>query len=136
MAVWQFDLLLISRGNVISLFGVVPPLLEEIDLEKVESWKVVLLDINCEELFSSFVSVDESWSPEIQMWGEENGNRVEVVGAIDQPESIFIRIDSRELNDRFLHGVVKAAERLFALLLLIENMKVIEPRLHLLKESV
>jgi hypothetical protein len=68
--------------------------------------------------------------------GEENGNRVEVVGAIDQPESIFIRIDSRELNDRFLHGVVKAAERLFALLLLIENMKVIEPRLHLLKESV
>src|SRR6266498_3271921 len=136
MAVWQFDLLLISRGNVISLFGVVPPLLEEIDLEKVESWKVVLLDINCEELFSSFVSVDESWSPEIQMWGEENGNRVEVVGAIDQPESIFIRIDARELNDRFLHGVVKAAERLDALLLLIENMKVIEPRLHLLKESV
>ena len=70
------------------------------------------------------------------MWGEENGNRVEVVGAIDQPESIFIRIDARELNDRFLHGVVKAAERLDALLLLFENMKVIEPRLHLLKESV
>jgi hypothetical protein len=96
MAVWQFDLLLISRGSLISLFGVVPPLLEEIDLEKVESWKVVLLDINCEELFSSFVSVDESWSPEIQMWGEENGNRVEVVGAKtnQNPSSSVLMLES------------------------------------------
>jgi hypothetical protein len=135
MAVWQFDLQLISRRNVIALYGAVPTSIEEIAFEAVESWSGCSPNIDCEEIFS-FISEDRSWSPEIRMWGEENGNRVGVVGPVNQPESIFVRIDVRELNDKFLNGVVKAAARIDALLLLSANMKVIEPRLELLKQYV
>jgi hypothetical protein len=125
MATWQFDLYLIPRQKLLSLFGEVPSTLDDEAFESVRWCKDAPLPANYEEVLSSFLPEGVSWCDEARMWGEEDGNRIELFDVSGDTE-ISVRVDARTRNEQVLNGIIKFA-RFIDAVLLTEEDKVIEP---------
>src|SRR5262245_18011256 len=134
MATWQFDIHLIPRCKLIALYDLVPATLEEEIVETVNSWRGFLPQDYGESL-ARLISPSRSWSNDIQMWGEQDGNRIEVLFEAGQPEEVSIRIDARQSREQFLRELVEFACQIDALLL-TENFELIEPTLEGLRTSL
>jgi hypothetical protein len=52
----------------------------------------------------------QSWTPEIQMWGSDDGDRIEIVGEGDAISEIVVRLDVRTISNKFVHGIVDIAK--------------------------
>ena len=133
MATWQFDIALLSRKQFLKLFGELPPNLNDDMLEVAATWKDPLLPIDCEERISKFLREDNSWSPQIRMWGEEDGDRMSVLyDDVGQAEEISVRIDVRKPNHQFLEGLVAFANSIDAIFLVMEEYEIVEPKVDVL----
>jgi hypothetical protein len=132
VATWQFDSHLISRKKLVNLFGEVPSALDEEAFESVISWDGSPLPEDSEKVISSFSKEGKSWSPEIRMWGEESGNRIDLSFDAGRIDSIFVRVDVRNLSIQFLEGVITFSNYIDAVLLVMEDGGVIEPNLQTL----
>lgn len=131
MATWQFDFHLIPRKKLLALFGEMPSSLDEETFNTVEWWKDSPLPADYENIIASFLPGGKSWSPNLRMWGEEDGNRMDIFNDVGYMDSIFVRVDVRTHNDQFLEGIIKFADYIDAVIVTEED-RVIEPRLNAL----
>jgi hypothetical protein len=51
----------------------------------------------------------QSWSPEIETWGEEEGNRIDITTSDEGLEEVRVRFDARNIDRGFVSQVVSLA---------------------------
>jgi hypothetical protein len=111
VAVWQFDFHLIPASSVSRRFRVVPLTISMDEYDRVDWWDEVDLVRDLRADFSSILAPLRSWRPQLEMWGEDDGNRIDVSFEGDQIASVFGRIDVRDLSLVFLNSLVAIARR-------------------------
>jgi hypothetical protein len=128
MATWQFDIDLLPRKQLLTLFGDVPSILNEGLLDTAAKWREQRLPTDCESRISKILPEDRSWSPQIRMWGEENGNRISLVyDDAGNRDAISVRIDVRNPNTQFFEDIVEFANSIDAVFLVIEDFQILDP---------
>ena len=92
MAAWQFDVHLIPKERLTALVGVHPISISPELLDETRWWEgegeADLLDGD----LATFLCKTKSWSPEIDIWGEEDGNRIDVVYENDEVVEVLVAL--------------------------------------------
>lgn len=126
MAVWQYEMLLLPKEAVTKHFAGIPPCLDCRDLEGSEWWSDKSSPSDYVETLGRFLRLSESWSRDVQVWGEQDGNRFQVVKQHGKVVEMAAFIDIRRLDMRFVESVVAFAVHCNCLILL-EDMTLLEP---------
>jgi hypothetical protein len=108
MAVWQFRLGLIPRQPLIDRFGEIPESRTNTD-EWAWLWDTQPPeDYHC--MIESFTVPYKSWTPDIMMWGSENGNRLHVVMEAGRVVEVNARLCPGEKWIDFAEGIILLAK--------------------------
>jgi len=135
MAAWQFDLHLLPTSTIVRRYGVVPIFISSEDFDSTNWWSSnVTVDCLATE-FSAILPPLRSWSSNLRMWGEDDGNRVDVGFRDDSITEIFVRVDVRVLSTVFLTGIVKIARQHY-LKVRPSNGRLLSPTLRQLMEEI
>lgn len=108
MAVWQFQLRMIPRLPVVARFGCIPKA-----LPPSETWDWTWEHQppgDYRQIIESFTETYPSWSPDILMWGSENGNRIHVVIEDGRVSEASARLTLREFSMEFAVGIISLAK--------------------------
>ncbi len=133
MAVWQFDLSLLSRTSVLRRFGTIPLRISEfgaydddVDLDDLmDSGSFVDFDTTSKAVVEKVLSIlppMASWTNDAKMFGKSEGNKVEIWN-----DFILCRIDLRNLDWKFVVDILDLARSLDCVLVCKDNGKVLEP---------
>jgi hypothetical protein len=74
MAIWQFRLILIPENALLSKYDVLPLTIPMELGEDLAWWSEVQPQTGFERRIDMILPRMESWSPEMRMWGQEDGN--------------------------------------------------------------
>jgi hypothetical protein len=99
VAIWQFECSLAPPDAAL-----LP------DADEAAGWDRHQPPDGYQAVIASFAPRAASWSGEILMWGEENGDRVEVVLDSGRVADIICRLDLRAFSEPFAQGVLRLAE--------------------------
>jgi hypothetical protein len=135
MATWQFDLHLIPRSELQKVFGYVPTKLDRETFNAVNWWQTFHLPSQYREMLSGFAQAGTSWCEEIELWGDMEGDRVEVCRDEGEIDTVYIRINAANLNSDFINGVSDFAQACDCLIF-TEDKELIEPVPKLLGKAV
>ena len=80
------------------------------------------------DLLDEIVPRIRSWSRDVEWWGNEDGDRIDVLLDAGWPTAGLVRIDLRELDSGFIHAVLRFAAQT-GLRLVDEDGQAIEPAL-------
>jgi hypothetical protein len=127
MAIWQWDVWIIPKTEVLKLFSTIPEFMDLDWFESVEWWNNVS-KIKLKTTFESLLpNYDTPWAKNTQSWGSDEGDRIELRIEDEKIIDVVIRVDLRELNVNFLHSLVKFSEFNDFLFYSFESNKFIEP---------
>lgn len=126
MAVWQYEMLLLPKAVVTKKFAGIPLRLDCRDLEESEWWSNESLPSDYAETLGQLLRVSDSWSQDVQIWGEQDGNRFQVVKQHGQVVEMAAFINVRRLDMRFIEDVVAFAVHCNCMILL-DDMTLLEP---------
>ena len=127
MAVWQSTLHLVPRAKAVALCG--EPLngefldLEE-DLADVEWWTEEQPPGDLGQRVDALLSRARAWSPDLETWGTEDGDRIDVWRDEGRVVELTVRFDMRSPNESFILGIATLAHELGCLLLSQERLLV------------
>jgi hypothetical protein len=125
MATWQFDLRAIPRHDLEQHLGATPTHIrfEELD-DVITTFQFDVAAIS--RRLNDLLRPEETWSPDVHRFGEEEGTRVDVTMDDRRIESILMRLDAQSLNSVV---VIRLAElgRELDLLFVSENGEVVPP---------
>ena len=127
MAAWQFDLHLIPEAKIVEMVGEVPDHLDEGLTYPANLWEGHQPPPSINQCLASFLKQAASWSENVALWGEENGNRVDVLYEGRDVADIFVRINAYERDDAFLEGIIRLAREYKAVFWAGESEEVIRP---------
>lgn len=113
MAAWQFDFHLIPRDSAVHAGSEVPAQFQESQSRDVNWWAgSSALVPEMRKRFSSLLPQAASWSDRIEKWGDDDGDRIDLVrdeaGIVD----VFVRIDVRQLSKPFIGGLITVCRSL------------------------
>jgi len=77
----------------------------------------------------------KSWSQNLEQWGHEDGNRIDVTWDNETISDVFIRVDVRNLSQVFLVGLLDLARK-NAWLLRAQDGRVLRPSLTKLLSAI
>jgi hypothetical protein len=129
MALWQFDLLLVSRRHLPGAGRSASRSLAVPEVDSVDWWAGYRLDSASERLIQCFATPRDSWDPETRSWGEEDGDRLDVTLEDGQVVEIIARMDARHIHGTFIQGIVALAVHLDGVFL-TKDLDVIPPVMH------
>jgi len=135
MATWQFDLHLIPRASVTMETG--HSRLTSLDLDRERIINLESSAISQATLFEFCrgLSIIQSWSTNIKIWGDFEGDRIDVLIVNDRISEIFVRIDVRNISLVFMSKIVEFA-RSNRLVLLTSADQILEPSVKLLMNTI
>ena len=135
MATWQFDIFLIPRASVTMDTGHLR--LTGLELDREFLINLATVDIPRESLLELIEGMPDikSWDKESKIWGDMEGDRVDVLMASDKIKEIFVRIDVRIISLIFLSKIIKIA-RTNSLVLLTSADQILEPSVKLLMNAI
>jgi len=110
MALWQFDLHCLPSVAVVERLGQIPLTMKRGDFDNVTWWRCVAQPADIASQFDRFLPRMSSWSPKITTWGEEDGNRIDLVTSGLGIKDIFVRIDVRNLDYKFLLALIRCTD--------------------------
>jgi hypothetical protein len=128
VATWQFDFHLIPASSVERRFRVMPVALPVEEYDGTDWWEACELRAEIEADLSQLLPRGHSWDSERETWGEEDGNRFDLLGQGARIAEVFGRLDVRTLSLPFLNRVVDIARRR-DLLIVTEDRHVLRPSL-------
>jgi hypothetical protein len=128
VATWQFDFHLIPASNVERRFRVMPVTLSVEEYDRVDWWEGFDLLREIEDELSRLLPRESSWESEGETWGEEDGDRFDVLRDGHGIAEVYGRLDIRKLSLPFLNRVVEVAHRR-DLLIVTEDRHVLRPSL-------
>jgi hypothetical protein len=135
MAAWQFDLYLVPKQHLATLLGAHPISISRELFEKTIWWDACVPPDLLDADLRCFLRKTNSWHPEVAVWGESDGNRIDVVYESDHIIEVFIRIDLRQSVRVFMMNLIRLA-RNYDCFFVTTNMRVLEPTLSNLMRAV
>lgn len=96
MAVWQVEFAIIPRYVLTGKARVALPQLLDTDW-----WGTEHLPPGYTQQLAAIAPAGSSWAAELQTWGEEDGNRVDIWSENGKPARMIARVDVRRLDARF-----------------------------------
>jgi hypothetical protein len=135
MATWQFDVHLIPRAELLNIFGFLPAKIDKESFNARNWWHNTKLPNGYREILSSFVPVGSSWCEDIELWGDEEGDRIDVSHDEGRIDAVYVRISAISLNKSFVSCVAQFAQTCDCLIL-TEDDQLIEPSPDLLGKAV
>ena len=109
MAAWQADFVVVPKRAL----AAGPPLLTADALDATPWWAGGGLPADYRERLDATAPRAPSWSPDLEAWGTEDGNRVEVWSEAGRVTSVRARVDVRRPDAKFAAGLltfVRAAD--------------------------
>ena len=86
-------------------------------------------------MLSSFAQAGSSWCEDIELWGDMEGDRVEVCRDKGKVDTVYIRVNAANLDTSFISGVSNFAQACDCLIF-TEDKEIIEPNPELLGKAV
>ena len=96
MAVWQVDFYLVPRRAVSGPSDLTPTALDDTDW-----WAAAAFPSDYQRRLADVAAPGRSSSPELETWGREDGNRVDVWSEGGHVRSVMARVDVRRLDSKF-----------------------------------
>ena len=121
MAVWQVDFVIVPRRALAVL-----PRVPVQDLIDTDWWSHERLPSGYSQQLSAIAPVGSSWTAELQTWGQEDGNRVDVWLENGKAARVIARVDVRRLDAKFGAMLLQFARVADALLVRRDGL-VVEP---------
>jgi hypothetical protein len=119
MAVYQFIIELIperwvqeQNQPIEKLFEQNDPFFPEGCYDLSDAWKLYQPAINIPEVLSQILPAKKSWNKNLQSWGDEEVNDIQVLMNDNCIESIKFRLDLREDNENLKLKIIDLANRL------------------------
>ena len=109
MAAWQADLYVVPKRAL----AAAPPPLTAAALDATEWWAGAALPADYRARLAAAAPPAPSWSPALEAWGPEDGNRIEVWSEAGRITDVRARIDVRRPDAKFAAALltfVRAAE--------------------------
>jgi len=142
MAIWHFVVHLVPRKGILDVHGKIPPVLNqylarasssdfEEDKKYFNYWHDTSIDDETRSQIVEFLPLMESWSHDAQMFGYEEGTRVELWS-----DELIIYYDVRNDNLALLKKLAEISSDLGLLFVLKDSGKVIEPEIGQLVSEV
>lgn len=128
MAAWQLDLTLIPRQSVERHGLSVDDHIQREQLEQVAWWEGFALPPQYRRQISSFAPWSKPWSDGWEVYGDEGGNRVDVITEGGRVAEVRVRVDAREPDVRFLEQLVDFASSIDAVFVSPE-LRIVAPDL-------
>lgn len=110
MAAWQFDFHLLPRAAVQGQYGTLPLVISRDAFNSTDWWCATSAEDQLGEL-SSLLPGAQSWSPQIQRWGTEDGDRIDISRKEGRLHGVFVRVDVRVISYNFLAAILAAARK-------------------------
>lgn len=108
MAIWQLDLQIAPR--LCALDRMKRRVASEIANAQVEAWWTqVTPDVGSEQRLASILPWHASWTDDWKVFGEEDGNRIDVMLSGGHMEQVRVRIDVRDVDFELLERLVDFA---------------------------
>ena len=111
MASWQFDFHFIPLDVITSHYGATPVVIANEDFERHDWWSGYQSGREIETEITSILPQLESWSSQVERWGSDDGNRVDLVWEATDITGIFVRVDVRQISQQFLTEIVNIARK-------------------------
>jgi hypothetical protein len=121
MAVWQVDFAIVPRRALATKPGV--PISELMD---VDWWSADRLPSGYVQQLGTIAAIGSSWTAELQTWGQEDGNRIDVWSENGKPVRMIARVDVRRLDAKFGALLLQFARTANAVLVRKDGL-VVEP---------
>ena len=96
MAVWQVEFAIVPRGVFAAKSRAALPAVMETDW-----WSAERLPAGYSHQLAAVAPLGSSKAAELQTWGEEDGNRVDLWSVNGRPARMSARVDVRRLDARF-----------------------------------
>ena len=118
MAVWQASFHMVPRERVAELFPgwFDPPFepdyvttLPSEDPTELDWWASRQPPADFRAALDRLLPRFSSWSPDLEWWGSEDKDRVDVFSEAGRIESVYIRFDMRAPNAKFVDGIATLA---------------------------
>jgi hypothetical protein len=118
MAVWQASFDIVPRERVAELFPgwFDPPfepdyveILPSEEPEELDWWATRQPPADFRATLDRLAPRFSSWSPNLEWWGSEDGDRVDVFRDAGRVESVYVRFDMRAPNTTFIDGIANLA---------------------------
>lgn len=135
MATWQFDIHALPSAAVASFYRSTPLTIPRADFDSQEWWKGAATPANLRADLLKLLPQLKSWSSDIEQWGHEDGNRIDVRRENGTIADIFIRVDVRNLSHVFLVNLLELARR-NDWLLRTQDERVLRPSLTRLMSAI
>jgi hypothetical protein len=126
VATWQFDFHLIPASSVATQFSVVPIVIPAEEYDRVNWWEGLDLLHDIEADLSGLLPRGRSWDSKQETWGEEDGDRFDLLRDGHRIAEVFGRLDIRALSLPLVNRVVEIARRR-DLLIVTEDRHVLRP---------
>lgn len=111
MASWQFDLHLLPRIGAERRYGTLPAAIPLESIGDEEFWRGVSLTSALRTQISQMLPPLKSWTADIECWGYEDGNRIDIVLEKEAIVDFFVRVDVRESSQVFLVSLLQIARQ-------------------------
>jgi len=126
VATWQFDFHLIPASSVERRFQAVPVTIAREQYDRTDWWDGFDLQREIEEDFSELLPRGRSWDSERNTWGQEDGDRFDVLREGHRMAEVYGRLDVRRLSLPFLSRVLEVV-RQRELLIVTEDRHLLRP---------
>jgi hypothetical protein len=111
VATWQFDVHLLSASEVLTLYGAIPPTIPRADFDSQVWWSGVDAPTSLRREIAKLLPPAPSWRKGLDIWGLNDGDRIDISWVGDQLSSITVRIDIRQISHVFLIGLMQIARK-------------------------
>ena len=111
MAAWQFDFHVLPRDGVASIFGSTPLAITDDAFDTYRWWSNFQAHSEFEGNIAALLPRMTSWSFEVDRWGSEDGDRIDIVREGEKFSAVMVRVDTRRLSQYFLSGFVELAKK-------------------------
>ena len=128
MAAWQFDLSLVPRAalGTHSAFEAEP--VPRSEFESTHWWASTDLPSGYQHELGSLLGAEAAWGDEWEVYGHEDGNRIDVLRRGTAIEEVRLRLDVRILDINLLEALLDFVQRC-GCVMVSPDLHVIEPRL-------
>ncbi|NJO33474.1 MAG: hypothetical protein HC869_10335 [Rhodospirillales bacterium] len=130
MAIWQFKVFLLPEAKVHERLGGVPITIPA-DLVEDAQWWLTYQPCGIETAIAKLLPEAPSWSAEMRMWGDEEGDAASAIYEDDSHSKILeieFRINVARLSDSLVAGICQLSEQFGCLLVSWRQCHVLRPK--------
>lgn len=127
MAVWQWDLWLVPKKQLLQHFPATPRYVDLDWFESIDWWNSVS-ESELATFFNSVLPYNEEKSTQIsRRWGNDEQTCIRMMIEEKKITDVFIRIDARQVEDAFVKNLLDFAKRNDFLFFPLESNRFIDP---------